>query len=438
MTEPHPDPATLLRYLLGDLAVEEDRGVEDHLRDCSGCREQATRLTCGAVEEGDGQVDYGPVFARTAERLGSRLSLVVREHDVASARLAELLAEPAALRAERIRSDPRFHLFKLCERLEAAARETWLDDPAAAVHLAELAVEVAERLGPATYGAALAADAQALAWAYLGNARRVASDLPGAEAALGHAQELHRRFQGDLLTEAEILVFLASLRNTQGRFAEAPALLDRAADLYRELGDRHLEGRALLAKGMVLVEEGRQEEAIRLMAQASSRIDAREEPRLLLVARHNLAYLLVDLGRNVEALELLAQTRKLYLEAGNRMDLIRLRWLEGRIALGLGRLDEAERSLTLARDGFLERGIAFDAALASLELALVAARRGDTAGVRRITAEVFPVFLACEVEPDAFAALLMLRDAAEAEHATAGLIESLAAVLRRSKRHGDA
>lgn len=41
------------------------------------------------------------------------------------------------------------------------------------------------------------------------------------------------------------------------------------------------------------------------------------------------------------------------------------------MAYGLDRLDEAERAFLGTRQGFLDQGIGYDAALASLDLALV-------------------------------------------------------------------
>jgi hypothetical protein len=66
----------------------------------------------------------------------------------------------------------------------------------------------------------------------------------------------------------------------------------------------------------------------------------------------------------------LAETRRLYVELGERMNLTRLRWLEGKIARELGQLEEAEAALEEARGTFLEHGIGIDAALVSLDLAL--------------------------------------------------------------------
>jgi hypothetical protein len=66
--------------------------------------------------------------------------------------------------------------------------------------------------------------------------------------------------------------------------------------------------------------------------------------------------------------------------------------------------EEAEVSLGEARAAFLERGIAFDAALVSLDLAMVHARRGDTGEVQRLAAEMLPIFESRDVRSEAFAA----------------------------------
>lgn len=373
---------------------------------------------------------YGAAFDRVAARLGDHLDRVLRESREASALLEELLLEPRERRLERVCSEPRLWLLKLCERLEAASRRAWAGEPATAVEMAELAVEVAERLDPLGYGEVLVTDARALAWAYLGNARRIASDLGRAEEALVHAEQLYRQLGADLLTEAEILVFQASLRNTQGRFAEAAGLLDHALWLYREAGDLHQEGRTLLLKGMVLGDGGDFAAAVASLAEGLPLVDPAAEPRLLLVAHHNLAWYLCDHGRHGEAAEALERSRPLYRELGDRMDLVRLRWLEGRIALGLGRTGEAAQALGRARDAFLEEEIGVDAALVSLDLAVAHARLGDTEGVRRIVSESLPVFQACRVEPDALASLLLLRDVDQVEI----VLDRLAAGLRAGRQ----
>ena len=69
---------------------------------------------------------------------------------------------------------------------------------------------------------------------------------------------------------------------------------------------------------------------------------------------------------------------------GNGLDLLRVSSLQGQIAAGLGRTDEAVTTLAGVRDEFLELGIVYDAALATLELAVVLAEQGRTAEVREL------------------------------------------------------
>ncbi|HTQ80816.1 MAG TPA: tetratricopeptide repeat protein, partial [Thermoanaerobaculia bacterium] len=336
-------------------------------------------------------------------------------------------------RRQLIRSEPRFQALKLCELLEDRSRAAWFHDPARAVELARLAVAIAIRLHPDHYGARIVEDARAQAWAYLGNAYRIASDLRRAEEALRTARAHHRRGDEDAFTEAQILSFTASLRNSQGRYEEAAALLDRAIAIYRAGKDRHQEGRSLILKGMSFGYDGRFKEAVRLIQRGLSRIDSVEEPWLLVSARHNLIVYLHRNGQNQEALEALERTRRLYLELGRPMHLVRLRWVEGKIAFELGRHDEAEAALQEARDAFIDRGIGFDAALVSLDLATLYAQQGRSAEVKRLAAEIVPIFESREVHKEALAALLLFREAAEAERVTLGLLDQIAAYLQRAQ-----
>ncbi|HEY4574737.1 MAG TPA: hypothetical protein VIJ26_12250, partial [Thermoanaerobaculia bacterium] len=129
------------------------------------------------------------------------------------------------------------------------------------------------------------------------------------------------------------------------------------------------------------------------------------------------------------------ETRSLYLTLGEQTHLIRLRWLEGRIARDLGRLDQAETALREARDGFIERGIGFDAARVSLDLATVYLRQGRTADLKRLAAEMVPVFESRDVHQEALAALLLFRQAADAEEVTLGLLERISGYLQLARKN---
>lgn len=135
-------------------------------------------------------------------------------------------------------------------------------------------------------------------------------------------------------------------------------------------------------------------------------------------------------GRHQEAEDSLAETRRLYLDLGERMNLVRLRWLEGKIARELGRLDEAETALGEARNAFLAEDIGIDAALVSLDLAIVYMQRGATSALKELAAEMVPVFHSGAVHPEAYAAVLLFQQAAEAETVTRALLDQVAARLR--------
>ena len=89
----------------------------------------------------------------------------------------------------------------------------------------------------------------------------------------------------------------------------------------------------------------------------------------MLCARHNLIDDLAETGRFLEAQSLYRETRPLYRNFTDAVTQNRRRWVKGKISLGLGRTEQAERLLLSARDGFIAESLPYDTALVSLELA---------------------------------------------------------------------
>ncbi|HEX5718489.1 MAG TPA: hypothetical protein VF179_20165 [Thermoanaerobaculia bacterium] len=366
--------------------------------------------------------------------VGTEATEILEEIDHAAALLGEILGRPGPDRKRLVEEQPRFRALILCDLLLDRSHEAGFTDPGAAVELADLAVVVSGRLDAEHYGEALVEDAQARAWGHLANAFRIANDLRQAEEALRKAEEHHERGGEDAYLGAEILGFKSSLRNSQGRYMEAAALLDPAIRIYREAKDRHREGRTIIKKASSLSYAGRNVHAIRLLRQGLAKIDIFEEPRLLVSARHNLIGYLNELGRHEEALRALAETRGLYLQLGEQSILVRLRWLEGKILRDLGRRDEAETAFREVRDEMIGLSLGLDAALVSLDLAMILLERGDTGELKRLAAEMIPMFESRDDHQKALAAFLLFQKAAEAEQVTLGLIREMVTSLEQARR----
>jgi hypothetical protein len=186
----------------------------------------------------------------------SRLRSALDHERAEAPRLAaELLALPHELREERLRREPRFHTWGLCERLLTESLAA-VEDPTGAAALAALALAGAGHLDAGRHAAPVVEDLKARAWAAAGEGRRRQGDLAGAEEALRAAAACLTLGTGDLLVEASLLEFEAALRRGQGRGGEAAALLKLAAARYRESGEVQRLEKVLAAREAILREGG--------------------------------------------------------------------------------------------------------------------------------------------------------------------------------------
>lgn len=433
----HPDPKHLDRFRRASLDRPEIREVVRHLlTGCPTCTEtQATLLpfarpSARAVAEPPG---FGPMLERVRTRLGERAAKLQLERQEAPQLAAELASLPAERRQVLIRNSRRFQTWGLAEWLLEAPGPRAAGEMDQAIGHGRLALRVVETLDEAVYGPRLVRDLEARAWARLGKALRQGGDLGGAEEALLKARGLLDEGTGDPLEKAEVLALMSTLRADQRRFSEALRLSRRALVIYRRAGEGHRVGCCLIHQGLYRGQCGDPEQAIDLLRQGLAQIEPEAEPRLVLTARHHLVLNLVDAGRHREASDQLAQSRPLYDQLGDPVDRLRRSWLEARIAQGLADDRRAERLLRQAGEGFLGRGMVYDAALVGLDLAALLARQGRVAEMRQLAVEMVPIFQSRELHREAFAALAVFRNAVEMERATLGLIQRLSDFLRTSR-----
>ena len=442
MTDRHPDRKALEQFLNGVLPQGESRILQRHLFLCPTCEERMIALLPGPPSR---PVNASEGYRGLVQRLlkGHRPEIAAQRRRLAAARLSapdlwrELEGHPHERRRALVWEDARFQSWGLFELLIERSRQATLADPRRAEDLLRLALDVAEQFQPEEHGPGSSEAAKARTWAWLGNASRVLGDFRQAEAAFQTAELYLSRSWLDPLDEALLLELKAPLRRAQHRFDESLELLEDAIAIYREVNEPHLQGRALLVKGLALRYKGDLKGAADCFRTSLFLLDGLREPRLLVTGQYNLIGCLQDAGRNSEAAALIPDAKKMIEQAGVRADLMRLRWLEGRVLASLGRLAEAEEALAEVREAFIEDGAAFDAALVSLDLATVYLRQDRAVETRLLAEEILHIFQSREIYQEALASLIVFQKAVEKEQLTLGLVQEIASYLEEARNNPD-
>src|SRR5207253_2537894 len=108
--------------------------------------------------------------------------------------------------------------------------------------------------------------------------------------------------------------------------------------------------------------------------------------------RYNLALYLCDAGYHHAAAETLISDHDLYAQFQDTYTQLRVLWLEGKIAAGFQRIEEAEKAFLATRNGFILQGGGYDAAMVSMDLALLYAKQGWTTALQQLAGEMQYIF----------------------------------------------
>jgi len=424
----------LLQFLNGQIPAQ--RFVERcyrHLRaTCSVCREEFTMAWVAQRSRGGFDLLVKSILGRTLVLSGELEGV----RDVAEEELDALMQLPHHERRMAVaQTTGRLRNPFLVTRLLEECRKALPNDPHGALDLAELALDVAVRVDYRAYGAAFTYDLVAQALAHKGNCLRVAGDLARAGEALEAALQVFEQDKADdHLTRAEVYRFLASLRRDQRRFAEAELFIGEAIRAYRDI-EQHQDLAAALVKAASIARvRGETALALERIREAEGLLDPEQDPRLYYYARYNEALYLAEEGRFQEAADLLAKHRAGLEGLGERCMDRWLLWLSARIAHGLGEFPAAETAYSELRRRYVEAGLPYDAAIVSLDLALLYAEAGKLERVRELATEMLPVFQSREIHREAFATLMLFYEAAQSETVTAEMLRGLVAHLRRIER----
>ncbi|MFL6237235.1 MAG: helix-turn-helix domain-containing protein [Thermoanaerobaculia bacterium] len=308
----------------------------------------------------------------------------------------------------------------------------------AAAHKVEIALDLADLslfiAGHVSGAETWRSRVEGYCWAYVANARRVGNDFAGADTAFARAWKLWEAGATayiKVLAEWRLLDLEASLRRAQHRFPEALELLDKAMESNGN--NPAMAARILLKKEHVLEQMGNPERALATLAEASPFVEILKDTRLRFAHLFKTINNLYHLGRYREAVELLPQVRDLAVQQSNELDLLRVVWLDARVAAADDRREQAMLGLEQVRQDFTTRGLPYDAALASLELALLYLEEGRTGEVRNLARTMGWIFQAQGIAREALAALTLFLDAAQRETATVELTRRVAAEFERMK-----
>lgn len=354
-------------------------------------------------------------------------------HGKARREVETLLALPRDERTATVRrSRTRFRGREVVWLLLLESRRMVTTDPEEARHVAELA-RLIVHYSPVREGSM---DLLALATAYMANACRAGSNLTAADRHFEYARSVITH-QG--VTNTEILARIdhleGSLRMDQRNFKEAEKLLTRAAMLFSLVGETVEQGRVLITLGYMYFLLGELVRAVEV-TKAGLRDLPLQERHLRHCGRYNLARFLTEAGEYREAVEILREDEELHGGFPEPWTQLRLVWLHGKIAAGLGEDEAAERHFLDARAGFMEQGISYDAAMVALEdLSALYLRQGRTAEVKGLAEEMIAVFQEQNLPHDALRAVRFLAAAAQREELTVGMVRDYAAQFRHAVSH---
>jgi transcriptional regulator with XRE-family HTH domain len=248
----------------------------------------------------------------------------------------------------------------LCQKsIDLAAHDAGL-----AVAAAELALELA---GKVAGDEKARWRLQGYAGFHFGNALRVRNEPKEARTAIQKADFFWERAQPgeSTLLEARVLGIKAALLAVEQRFAESEDALDKALTLPPDQERPSL----LLIRGRLFAQMNNHMFALASFQEAEHLLaDQADNSRLLWVAQFNQVCSLLELDRLAEAMPILSLMRQSSKPTDGSLDLLRLQWLEARVAKKLAQYQEAVDILSQVREEFRRRNLLIDEGFAVCEL----------------------------------------------------------------------
>ncbi len=161
------------------------------------------------------ETEYGRTIDGVLAAIRPQMQAAEREWAEAPFLLSELLQQTPAHREMLVRNSRRFRNLALCGLLLERGHGISVASPRRGERLARLSLTLIGSLDAEWYGDWALADARAQCWMLIGNARRLAADLRGAEDALRTAEAYLHQGTGDRWDRARLLAYRTVLRRAR-------------------------------------------------------------------------------------------------------------------------------------------------------------------------------------------------------------------------------
>jgi tetratricopeptide (TPR) repeat protein len=275
----------------------------------------------------------------------------------------------------------RYLRMDLLDRLLEESQARQLEDFEGAEDLATLAARLATQLVGIEPEATCAL---ARAFCLGANARRLAGDSEGADALLQKAAAFT-----EFPSERALYSRIAGLIHWErGRIDEAEALLKHAAALYSVEGMEGEEGTSQALLGLVRSEDASFGNPMRALQRGWAEINRNLRPLLSLRLGLTLAACYAEEKKPDQARRVIKEAWGLYGDIVQPGQMVRVYWWEGRALSRLGERTEALQILESVRRKLLEEPSPTEAALVSVDVALLLAELDRAGEVEVLAADL--------------------------------------------------
>lgn len=312
-----------------------------------------------------------------------------------------------------------------------AARTELVRSPRNSLHLAQLAIAIADGL-PDAYPAIMRSQSAAHAWKALSNAHRIASRHEASLAALDEADQRIADMPALGYDRAVLALARGFTLNEMGRLYEALLILESARETFAEYQDARHVAQCDLVIGMTLHNRGEIADARQAYMRVIKPARAAGDLHTAAAAYNNLGRAAADAGEMSAAVDALQQARAIFRELDMPTEIARTTWSIGVAELAASRFTSAIPILRDVRQELLKLEMPEEAGLAGVDLVEAFLATNQRSAARELATKVFEEFRAANLNERALQAVSYLRETADV--ATPAVAHHVAAYLRRLEK----